>query len=109
MSRSDEDDSDKEESTVESLEGSNDDSSSSEKEGSSVPSAECNDFESTHKGADVLLNIHDQLDLDKLQKVPVPKRFNDEFDAQGFTLIMSKHQHAIWFSCTSYLPKCESS
>lgn len=54
---------------MESLEGSNDDSSSSEKQGSSVLSAECNDIEYTHKGTDVLLNIHDQLDLDKLQKV----------------------------------------
>lgn len=54
---------------MESLEASHDDSSSSEKEGSSVLSAENNDIEYTHKGTDVLLNIHDQLDLDKLQKV----------------------------------------
>eukprot|EP00903_Cladosiphon_okamuranus_P008717 g8350.t1 len=71
-SGSDEDDSDKEESTLESIEGNDEDSSSSEKEGSSVISAGCNDIEYTHKDADVLLNIHDQLDLDKLQKM---KRF----------------------------------
>lgn len=69
MIRTDEDESDKEDSTVESLEGSNDESASSEREGSSVLSAECNDIEYANKGGDVLLNVHDQLDLDKLQKV----------------------------------------
>ena len=54
---------------MQSLEGSNDDSSSSEKESSVAFSAEGNDIEYANKGVDVLLNIHDQLDLDKLQKV----------------------------------------
>lgn len=72
---------------MESLEGSNDDSSSSEKEGSSVLSAECNDIEYNHKGAGILLNIHDQLDLDKLQKVTCMCRIRlDEFFARSWTL-----------------------
>lgn len=53
---------------MQSLEGSNDGSSSSEKESSVAFSAEVNDIEYAHK-VDVLLNIHDQLNLDKLQKV----------------------------------------
>ncbi|CAM9818189.1 unnamed protein product, partial [Ectocarpus sp. 12 AP-2014] len=75
---SDEDDeSENEESTsaVESVEGSvEDSSSSSESETDGDQDMEnCEDIEvDDRKGADVLLNIHDQLDLDKLQKM---KRF----------------------------------
>ena len=69
--RSDEDDFDNnEDSTVESSENSTDESSSSDEEDSTVTSKgdHTNDVDA-HKSANVLLNIHDQLDLDKLQKV----------------------------------------
>lgn len=57
---------------MESVEGSvEDSSSSSESETDGDQDTEnCEDIDvDDRKGADVLLNIHDQLDLDKLQKV----------------------------------------
>lgn len=68
--RSDEDESENEDFTAETLEESTDDSSSSEKGASTAVLSECDDIDvDTRKGANVLLNIHDQLDLNKLQKV----------------------------------------
>ena len=73
--RSDEDDeSENEESTsaVESVEGSVEESSSSSESDTDgdQDTENCEDIEvDDRKGADVLLNIHDQLDLEKLQQV----------------------------------------
>lgn len=69
--RSDEDGMDEEDGSImEGLEGSMDDSSSSESVVDDESDADnYNDIDVDDHKADVLLNIHDQLDLDKLQKV----------------------------------------